>query len=58
MLIFASREESKDQEAIQLSTTPDRVTTWECDKTTSIHNTQLRGQPFPITRLQGTDKIG
>ena len=44
-----SKEESKDQESIQSSTTHDPDTFWECDKSTRKRHIQKRLEvsPFP-----------
>ena len=56
-----NKNEGKDQESIQLSTTPDTEYQWESDNVTIRHHKRYpRGQPFPstqqvITRHQQTD---
>ena len=46
--IDLSSEEGKDQESIQLSTTPDPGYQWESDNFTKRHHKRgPRGQPFP-----------
>ena len=43
-----SKEEDKDQESIQSSTTPDPGYQWESNKLTIRHHKrEPRGQPFP-----------
>ena len=45
----------KDQESIQLSTTPDPGYQWENDKlTVRHHRREPRGQPFPSKKPQST----
>ena len=53
-----SKEEGKDQESIQSSTTPDpgyRIGKWQKHKKTS-HTREPRGQPFPSRWSQGCKK--
>ena len=46
--IDLSSKEGKDQESIQLSTTPDPGYQWESDNFTKRHHKrEPRGQPFP-----------
>ena len=43
-----SKKNGKDQESVQLRTTPDQDTTWESDKNTiKRHKQEPRGQSFP-----------
>ena len=43
-----SKKNGKDQESVQLCTTPDQDTTWESDKNTiKRHKQEPRGQSFP-----------
>ena len=46
--LYRSKKENKDQESIQLSTTPDPGYQWESDNVTIRHHKrEPRGQPFP-----------
>ena len=46
-LMFNINNDSKDQESVQSSTTPDPGYQWESDKLTVIHHKrEPRGQPF------------
>ena len=46
--IYQSKNDGKDQELIQSSTTPDPGYQWESDKfTIRHHKREPRGQPFP-----------
>ena len=46
--VYWSKKEGKNQESIQLSTTPHPGYQWECDKvTTRHHKREPRDQPFP-----------
>ena len=50
VFIFQSKKESKDQQSMQSSTTPDPGYQWESDNFTTVtnhHKREPRGQPFP-----------
>ena len=52
-----SNKEDKDQESIQLSTTPDPEYQWESDNVTIRHHKrEPKGQPFPNRWPQGINK--
>ena len=52
-LFHKSKEEGKDQDLIQSSTTPDTGTTWESEKNTRKHHIQesQEASPFPAGNL-------
>ena len=57
--VHKSKEEDKDQESIQSSTTPDPGYQWESNKLTIRHHKrEPRGQPFPSRRPQAIKKKG